>query len=186
MATQEMLFEKGQRLFASGHPMESIDIFTKAEKEGCSPVRVALSRGAAYLKVGETDRAIDDFSRALGVDADNERAFYYRGIAHLKKGNYEEAVEDLTRSIMMNHERGGAFFARGLAYAELERTEEALRDMKTAISFSTKEVLTFSNLFGETRTRFDKSMALLEGERGPWSIVLNEEEVENLRDWMKD
>jgi Flp pilus assembly protein TadD len=95
-------------------------------------------------------------------------------------------VEDLTRSIMMNHERGGAFFARGLAYAELERTEEALRDMKTAISFSTKEVLTFSNLFGESRTRFDKSMALLEGERGPWSIVLNEEEVENLRDWMKD
>jgi hypothetical protein len=63
---------------------------------------------------------------------------------------------------------------------ELDRLDESLRDLKTAIVFSNKEVVGFANLFGENRTLFDKSMALLEGERGPWSIVMNEDEFNKL------
>jgi hypothetical protein len=32
---------------------------------------------------------------------------------------------------------------------------------------------------------FEKSMALLEGERGPWSIVLDEIEVEKIKKWIE-
>ena len=94
-------------------------------------------------------------------------------------------MEDLTSSITYNHERGATFFARGLAYGELDREEEALRDLKTAIAFSNREVESFANLFGENRTLFSKSMALLEGDRGPWSIVMNEDEVNKLKKWLE-
>ena len=121
----------------------------------------------------------------LEIDADNERALYYRGITHLIKGDFRDAVDDLSISITFNHDRGAAFFARGIAYAELDNTDESLRDMKTAIAFSNKEIEGFANMFGENRTLFGKSMALLEGERGPWSIVLNEGEVNKLKKWIE-
>ena len=184
MTGNEFLNE-AKSMFATGHPMESIELFTKAEKEGCNPVTVYLSRGAAFLTVDELDKSIDDFNRVLEIDPDNERAFYYRGIAYLKKGEFHNAVDDLSTSITFNHDRGAAFFARGLAYAELDHTDESLRDLKTAIAFSNKEVEGFASLFGENRTLLDKSMALLEGERGPWSIVMNEDEVNKLKKWIE-
>ncbi len=184
--TSNDLLTEAKSMYAAGHPEKSIELFTKAGEEGCNPVTVYLSRGAAYLTNGELDKSIDDFNRVLRIDNDNERAFYYRGIAHLLKGDYSNAVEDLSASITFNQERGATFFARGLAYAELERTDESLRDLKTAIAFSNREVESFANLFGENRTLFGKSMALLEGERGPWSIVMNEDEVDKLKKWIGD
>ena len=184
MTDNELLIE-AKSMFATGHPMESIELFTKAGKEGCNPVTVSLSRGAAFLTAGELDKSIDDFNRVLEIDTDNERAFYFRGIAHLKNGKYPNAVDDLSTSITFNHERGAAFFARGMAFAELDHTDESLRNFKTAIAFSNKEVEGFASLFGENRTLFGKSMALLEGERGPWSIVMNEDEVNKLKKWIE-
>jgi tetratricopeptide (TPR) repeat protein len=185
MTGNEALLE-AKSMFATGHPSESIELFNKAEDEGCNPVTVYQSRGAAYLTIGELDKSINDFNRVLEIDAANERALYYRGIAHFRKGEFNEAIDDLTGSITLNHKRGAAFFARGLAYAELDRTDESLRDLKTAIAFSNKEIEGFANLFGETRTLFAKSMALLEGERGPWSIVFDEKEVKKLKKWVEN
>ena len=185
MTSNESLLE-AKSMFATGHPSESIELFNKAEEEGCNPVTVYQSRGAAYLTIGELDKSIDDFNRVLKIDAANERAFYYRGIAHFRKGKFNEALDDLSSSIILNHDRGAAFFARGLAYAELDRTDESLRDLKTAIAFSNKEVESFANLFGENRTLYGKSMAMLEGERGPWSIVMNQDEVNKLKKWIEN
>ena len=185
MTTQEIHYHKAQELFFTGHPEESIEYFTRAEKEGCNPVDVFLSRGAALLKIGKYDEAIEDFSRVLEIDLKNERAFYYRGMAEMIKGRYGSAVEDLTRSIELNHERGAAFLARGLCFSELDRMDEAARDIKTAIAFSTIEVEKFANMFGENRTLLDKSIALIEGERGPWRIVLDETEVNKLKKWLE-
>lgn len=185
MATNELLHE-GKTLFVTGHPKESIELFTRAREQGADPVTAYLSRGAAYLAIDELDKSLEDFNRVIEISGDNERAFYYRGIVHLRKGEFNEAVDDLTTSINYNHERGAAFFARGMAYAELDQAEESLRDLKTAIAFSNREVENFANLFGENRTLFGKSMALLEGDRGPWSIVMNEKEVDKLRKWIEN
>jgi tetratricopeptide (TPR) repeat protein len=186
MTSIDTLFKEGKMMFGTGHPEESIELFTRAEKEGCNPVTVYLSRGAAFLTIGELDKSIDDFNRVLEIDSDNDRAFYYRGIAHLLRGEFSYAVADLSASITFNYDRGAAFFARGIAHAELDHTDESLRDMKTAIAFSNKEIEGFANLFGENRTLFGKSMALLEGERGPWSIVMNEDEVNKLKKWVEN
>ena len=185
MTTQEIDYHKAQELFLTGHPEESIEYFTRAEEEGCNPVDVFLSRGAAFLNIGKYDEAIEDFGRVLEIDVKNERAFYYRGVTEMIKGSYEPAVEDLTRSVELNHERGVAFLARGLCLSELDRMDEAARDLKTAIAFSTVKVEEFANMFGENRTLFDKSIALLEGERGPWKIVLDEGEVNKLKKWLE-
>lgn len=184
MKTTEYDCNRGKELVVTGRPAESPDMCIRAEKEGCNPVNVYLNRGTAYLSIGETDWAIKDFSRVLEIDEDNEKAFYYRGVAHLGKGQYEEAVRDLTRAIELNHERGVAFLARGVAHAELDHIDASLRDFQAAVASSDREVENFADLYGGNRTRFDKSMALLEEERGPWSPVMNEKEVNRLKRWI--
>ncbi len=179
------LFQEAQHSFVEGDLHKSIELIEKAEAEGCNPVNVHLSMGAAYLQLKESDHAIVELEKVLEIDPENERAYYYRGIAYLRKGEYESAEKDLTRSIERNHERGVAFFARGLVHAELGHEEEAMRDFKTAIAFSDVEVGNFLAEYGSDRTMFQKSMALVEGERGSRSIVLNETEVEKLKKWIE-
>lgn len=179
------IFQEAQFHYVSGDFKGSIDLFSEAEKEGCNPLNVHLNRGAAYLNLEEYDLAIDDFTHVLEIDTDNERAYFYRGVAYLNKGGFRSAVEDLTQSIRLNHNRGIAFFARGLANAELDNVEDALRDIKTAIAFSDVEVGKFLNQYGSHRTTFDKTMALFEGERGPWSMILTEEDVKKFKKLME-
>ena len=181
----DTLFLEGKDRLVTGHPDESIDLFTKAAAEGCNPVEVYLSRGAAYMTTGHYREAEGDFSLVLGIDTDNERGHYYRGLARLNLGDYEGAVKDLTASITVNHDRGITFLARGIALAELNREDEAVRDFKTATVFSNVEVEGFMNLFGNNRSLFNRSLALLEGDRGPWKAVMNAQEVEKIRGWIE-
>lgn len=178
------LFQEAQHSFVEGDLHKSIELFSQAEAEGCNPVNVHLSMGAAYLQLKKYDESIKELDKVLEIDSDNERAFYYRGIAYMNKEDFEKAARDLSRAIELNHERGAAFFARGLALGELGHEEEALRDFKTAIAFSDVEVDNFLAEYGSHRTLFEKSQALLEGERGPWSVVLDEAELAKLKKWI--
>ena len=184
MMTATSLLQEGKMRFAGGHPEESIDLFSKAAEEGCNPVTVYLNRGAALMAMKMYREAEEDFDRVLEADADNERALYYRGIAHMATGTYEEAIKDLSASLRRNHNRGVAYLARGIAYAETGREEEAIEDFKNATVLSNIEVEGFMNLFGSNRSQFSRTMALLEGERGPWKIVMNETEAEKLKNWI--
>ena len=181
----DTLLREGKDRFATGHADESIEFFNKAAAEGCNPVIVYMNRGAAYMTTGHYREAEGDFNLVLGIDTDNERAHYYRGIARLAQGDYEGAVKDLTASIYINHDRGISFLARGIALAELDREEEAVRDFKTATVFSNLEVEGFMNQFGNNRSLFNRSLALLEGDRGPWKAVMNEEEVTKIKNWLE-
>ncbi len=185
MTHTDNFFHEAKSLFATGHPEESIKFFTKAEKNGCNPVTVFLSRGVALINIGQFEDSIDDFNNVLAVDTDNDRALYYRGVAHLLQGEFIEAIDDLSSSIMFNHDSGATFLARGLAHAELDHLEQSLRDLKIAVAFSNIDIEIFANPFGENRTLFGKSMALLEGDDGPWSIVMNKKEVNKLKKWIE-
>ncbi|MGV1098598.1 tetratricopeptide repeat protein [Thiovibrio sp. JS02] len=184
MTTQE-LFHEAQNFFIEGRIPESIKAFTQAHEAGYDPVRTYLSRGVAFLKTNEPDKAIDDFSAVVALDPGNDRGYYYRGIAHLGKREYEDALEDLTHAIALNEERGVTYFARGIIESEVGCEEDALRDFKAAVAYSDLETAGFAHSFGNTRTLFDRSMALLEGERGPLSIVLTNEEVRKLEKWLE-
>jgi len=183
MTTTE-LFREAQNLLVDGNLKESIDMFTRAHDEGYDPVRTYLSRGAAYLKSEEYDKAIDDFSAVIALDPANGRGYYYRGIALMDKGDFEHALEDLDHAIVLNHELGTAFLARGLAKSGLGCEEDAASDFKVAVAYSDVEASSFAHTFGNTHTLFEKSMALLEGERGPLRIVLTPAEINKLDRWM--
>ena len=178
-------FNKGQSAFISGNHAESIKMFGKALQEGYEPARTLLSRGAAFLQTQDFDRALDDFDQVLAREPDNERAYYYRGITRINKGAFQEAVEDLDKAIARNPERGVAFLARGIAKAELERDEDAAEDFKQAVAYSQLEVEQFLTMMGSNRTSFQRSLALVEGERGPVTTVLDEAEIEKLKTWME-
>ena len=181
----ETLFREGKERFAAGHPDQSIEFFSKAAAEGCNPVAVYLNRGTAYMSTAHYREAEGDFSLILGIDTDNERAHYYRGVTRLVLGDYKGAVKDLTASLTINHERGVSFLARGIALAELGREDEAVRDFKTATVFSNVEVEGFMNLYGNNRSQFNRSLSILEGDRGPWKAVMTEQEVDKLRNWLE-
>ena len=185
MTTTE-LFHEGQDLFIGGHIEESIKAYTRAHDEGYDPVRTYLSRGAAYLRAAEYDKALDDFSAVVALDPNNERGYYYRGITYMNMRDFEHALEDLDHAIALNPERGTAFLARGLTRSELGCEEDALSDFKAAVAYSDVETSSFAHTFGNTHTLFEKSMALMEGDRGPLRIVLTEDEIKKLEKWMEN
>lgn len=184
MKTNE-LFHEGQDYFIKGQLQESIETFTKAHDEGYDPVRSYLSRGVAYLKIEEYDKAIDDFSAVITLDPENERGYYYRGITLVDKKDFDHALEDLDHAISINHERATSFLARGLIKSELGREEDAASDFKAAVAYSDVESSSFAHGFGNYHSMFERSMALLEGERGPLSITLTEDEVKKLEKWIE-
>ena len=137
----------------------------------------------AHLKIGELDEALADFSEAVSLGDNPGRAYFYRGIAQLNKGSFQEAVADLTESIRLDSKRGAAFLARGLAYSELGHQQEAETDLQTAYALNNTEIGSFMDEYAISRNMFERSMALFDGDRGPWKIVLTDDEVIRMNEW---
>lgn len=174
---------QGQKFFLDGDFPASIKEFSFALDEESEPLRALLSRGVAYLKLGQLDEAISDFSGVLDGGGDCERAFFYRGIAHLNKGNYEEAITDLTRTLGHNSKRGAAYVARSLAHSELGHVKEAERDIQNAYVSNNVVLGDFIEEYAISRTMFNRSMALFDGDRGPWSQIITVDEMKRIKDY---
>ncbi|MCK5286600.1 MAG: tetratricopeptide repeat protein [Thermodesulfovibrionia bacterium] len=185
MTTNE-LFREAQNLFIEGKHKESIESFTKAIDEGEHTEIAYLSRGVAYLQTKERDSAIADFSKAMDLNKKNHRAYYYRGISYMLKKDFEKAIQDFDRCIGLNSDNAAAFFARGTAYAELGKDDEAAKNLKTALINSEAALQGFADTFGVLRTQFDKSLALMTGERKPPSVELSGKETETLKKWLEE
>jgi len=167
--------------FASGSIEKSIEAFDKAESTGCDLSEVCLSRGAAKMALGLYKDAKEDFNRVVSINKDSERAYYFRGIAHAALCEYEKAIQDLTQSLIRNNNRGIAHLVRGLAYSELGQDTDAVLDFNSASAFSEAELRSFKQLFGEKKTPFMNTKALLAKENAPWNNLLDKESVERLR-----
>lgn len=185
MTTNE-LFREAQNLFVEGKHKESIGSFTKAIDEGEHSEIAYLSRGVAYFQLKDHDNAIKDFSRAMDLNKKNHRAYYYRGISYMLKKDLEKAIHDFDRSVELKPDNAAAFFVRGTAYAELGKDDEAAKNIKTALINSEAALQGFADTFGILRTQFDKSLALMTGERKPPSLELSGEETETLKKWLEE
>ena len=176
----EYMLRKGKILFASGQLDECITQFTIAERNGCDPVDVWLSRGAAQMALGNYSDAIEDFSRILAKDTRHERANYFRGVAHVALGEYELGVDDLTSSLKQNNDRGIAHLIRGLAYSELGQQSDAILDINSASAFSSSEIDSFKKVFGDMPNIFQNTKAMLAKENSPWKNLLNQKSANTL------
>jgi tetratricopeptide (TPR) repeat protein len=173
-------FEDAKRLFFEGKLRDSIESFTKAVDAGYDPEISYLSRGAAYLKLRDTEKAIADFSNVISLDKQSARAYYYRGMAHAQKKDFTKAVEDFTRAVELKPGDGTALFARGASYLEMGKIDEAAEDIKHATNYLEAAVQGYADMIGD-RTHLDKVLAILEGERRREALDLNDAEFETIK-----
>lgn len=170
-------YQEGQQLMLKGDLPASIKAFTRALEGGMEVFRSYINRGTAHLKIGNLDEALVDFNAALSLDGDSGRAFFYRGIAHLNKDNYQEAIDDLSESLRIDPERGVALLARGLALTLLGHKEEADQDLAKAYAMHDTEIGSFLEEYAISSTLCERTMALFEGDHGPWNLVLTNDEI---------
>jgi tetratricopeptide (TPR) repeat protein len=170
-------FQEGRQLVLKGDLPASIKAFTRAIEGGIEVFRSYTNRGTAYLKIGNLDEALADFNAAVALNEDPGRAFFNRGIAHINKDNYQEAVDDLNESLRIEPERGATLLARGLALALLGHREEADQDLARAYAMHDTEIGSFLEEYAISGTLCERTMALFEGDHGPWNLVLTNDEV---------
>jgi tetratricopeptide (TPR) repeat protein len=178
-------FDDGKLFFVEGKFRESIEAFTKAADGGYDKKISYLSRGAAYLKLRDSDRAVEDFSRVIALEEKNARAYYYRGMAHAQKKDYGRAVEDFTKAIRLKPDDGAALFARGASYLEMGNVDEAAEDIRNATNYLTAAVQGYADTIGD-RTHLHKVLAILEGERREEKININDSEFETIRSMLEE
>ena len=170
-------YQEGQHLILKGDLPESIKAFTRAIESGTEVFKSHINRGTAYLKIGKFAEALADFNAAVLLGEEAGRAFFYRGIAHLNMDNYQEAVDDLSESLRFKPEHGVALLARGLALSLLGYQEEAEKDLNNAYALHDTEIGSFLEEYAVAGTLCERTMALFEEEKGPWNLVLTNDEV---------
>ncbi|MBI5740437.1 MAG: tetratricopeptide repeat protein [Nitrospirae bacterium] len=186
MRTSREIFDAAKYLLVKGKVVESIDAFTQAINSGEKSDIAFLSRGVAYLRNYQAEKAICDFDEAIKVDDNNARAHYYRGMAYMMLENYEEAIADFDKTIELDPENGAAFFARGTAYANIGNDELATKNIKTAITFSESGIYGLQESIGLLRTQFDRTLSIVEGDRKPYAMALDEDEIDKLKKWLTE
>jgi tetratricopeptide (TPR) repeat protein len=180
------LLEEAQLLLVDGKDKESIEAFTKAIEAGADPYIAHLSRGAAHLKLKETDDAINDFNDAINANSQSARAYYFRGTGYMYKHEFEKAVEDFTKALELKTNYVMAKFSRAISYARLDKIEEASQDLMAVMPQMEQNLQSFTDTYGIVRTEMGKVMAQLSGER-PWpTSELSENEIDTLKKWLTE
>lgn len=180
------LLKEAQLLFIDGKDKESIEAFTKAINAGADPYIAYLSRGAAYLKLKESDKAIKDFDNAIKSNSKSARAYFFRGMAHMLENDFEKSVEDFTKALEFKTDYGMAKFARSAAYARLNKADEAAKDLMEVLPQMETNLQSFADTYGIVRTEMGRVFAQISGER-PWpTLTLDEKDMDTLKKWLSE
>ncbi|MDA8170155.1 MAG: tetratricopeptide repeat protein [Nitrospiraceae bacterium] len=178
------IFEEAQLLFLEGKLKESVDAFSRALEAGADPFMAYLSRGAARLRLKETDAAIEDFSNAIEANKNNARPFYYRGMAYMVKNNYENAAKDFSRALELNPQLGAARFSRAIAYARSGKLDESSQDLRDVVPDMEAGLERFADNYGIIKTEMWKVMSEFTGEGATPGLELSEDEINTLKKWL--
>jgi tetratricopeptide (TPR) repeat protein len=180
------LLKEAQLFFIDGKDKESIEAFTKAINAGADPYIAFLSRGAAHLKLKESDEAIKDFDKAIKANSKSARAYFFRGMAHMLKNDFEKSVEDFTKALELKTDYGMAKFARSAAYARLDKADEAAKDLTEVLPQMETNLQSFADTYGIVRTEMGRVLAQISGE-SPWpTLTLDEKEMDTLKKWLSE
>lgn len=109
---------------------------TTDNKPGVDKVKLSegyMTRGYAYLEVGNHELAITEFHRSLQENADNKWANYYLGITYDKLGKPVEAEQYYSEAIDIDSHFSEAYNALGVVYSKQKKWKEALRNFKKAL-----------------------------------------------------
>ena len=175
------MFAEGANLFARGEYVESVGHFTQAIESDPHFQTAYMSRGVAWAKAGNIEKAKEDFDKAIELDPNDPRAHHFRGLAHLHDGERQKAKAEFDRAIELDDRYGVAYFSRGTTLSELGDLERAGNDMVMAARIGEAHLQGFADDHNIWRTKYDKVMAELSGEREPDIAV-----TPDLRSWLDD
>jgi tetratricopeptide (TPR) repeat protein len=161
------MFSHGANLFARGEYEESICHFSEAIEADREFKAAYMSRGAAWAKLEKMDKAMEDFDKVIEMDPHDPRAYHFRGLAHLHRDDREKAKKDFDKAIELDDRYGIAYFSRGTTCSELGDMDRAGKDMEMAARIGEANLQGFADFHNIWRTKYDKLMAELSGEREP-------------------
>ena len=106
------LFDEAIAAYLRGDFKASIEIFTQALKHDSKFALAYSSRGAAYLKSGQTKKAISDFNHAIRLNPNYARAHHLRGLAYERMGDFAGAYRNFDRALEIDPDLAVAYRKR--------------------------------------------------------------------------
>ena len=162
------MFSQGANLFARGEYEESICHFSKAIEADPHFKAAYMSRGAAWAKTGNTEKAMEDF-RQGSRDAPERPAGlpFPWAWPTSRMVTVKKRSKDFDKAIELDDRYGIAYFSRGTTLSEMGDTDRAGDDMVMAARIGEAHLQGFADDHNIWRTKYDKMVAELSGEREP-------------------
>ena len=165
-------FSEGAALLIEGKFEESIDRFSEAIQLSPDFQKAYMSRGVALIKNGDIERAKADFDQAIELAPLEPKAYHFRGLTHLKLDEREAAKADFDKAIELDNRYAVAYFSRGTTLSEMGDLDSAGNDMVTAARIGEAHLQEFADYHNIWRTKYDKTVAELTGEReADWAVT---------------
>ena len=91
-----------------------------------------VSRGFAYMDLGDDARAIKNFDEALRIDPKNVDAYSNRGAVFANLGETARTIQDYDAALRLDPDYAFAYFNRASALCELGQVEASVDDRTQA------------------------------------------------------
>jgi Tfp pilus assembly protein PilF len=144
-ADAQKLFQEGMAEFVGRNYGTSIDALSQALALDPDFVLARLSRGAAYLRMGNTAEAGADFDRVIESEPGHARAYHLRGLALEKSGDDRAALDNFNHAIEIDPEYGAAYYSRATLHTKMGQEDLAAEDMQMVTHLTNVNIETFAN-----------------------------------------
>jgi Tfp pilus assembly protein PilF len=144
-AEAQKLFQEGMAEFVGRNYGTSIDALSKSLELDPDFVLARLSRGAAYLRMGDNAEAQADFDRVIAMDPGHARAYHLRGLVLEKNGDDRGALDDFNRAVDLDPQYGAAYYSRATLHTKMGREDLAVEDMQMVTHLTDVNIETFAN-----------------------------------------
>jgi Tfp pilus assembly protein PilF len=138
-------FNEGMIAFAGQDYGTCIDTLTEVVQRDQNHKLAYVSRGAAFMKTGETKTAMNDFNRAIELDPKYARAHHLRGLAREMEGDDQGAIGDFTKAIELSPEYGAAYHSRATLYTKLGEMDLATEDIQMVTHLTQRNIESYAN-----------------------------------------
>jgi Tfp pilus assembly protein PilF len=145
MNSLDEIFNTGMAAFASQNYGVCIENLTEVLKRDTTHKLALVTRGAAFMRTGETATAMADFDSALEIDPDYARACHLRGLAREAKGDDEGALADFGRAIELKPDYAAAYYSRATLYTKLGQMDLADEDSRMTTHLTEHNIQTFAH-----------------------------------------
>jgi len=87
--------------------------------------KIFVTKGAAYQKMGNSEKAMINYSKALEINSHNPNVYIYRGYLLYKREQYKKAIEDFEEVLDLDPNNHYALYNIGMSEFRLGNKAEA-------------------------------------------------------------